>query len=191
MDTLGIIFTVMIVVALVLVGLYVLGNKLQKKQNESQKLIQQNKQIVSAMVIDKKKMKLAESNMPKQVLEGVPWYLKMRKLPMAKVKVGPQFITMLCDNSVFETLPVKRMVKLEVAGAYITGFSTAKKGEKVVERPHKLTFREKLQNKLNNVSNKVEDKKAADAKSNAEFDKKKMERRQQLLAERAAKKNKK
>ncbi len=189
MDTLGIIFTVVIVVALILVGLYILGNKLQKKQSESQALIQQNKQIVSGMVIDKKKMKLTDSNMPKQVIDGVPWYLKMRKFPMAKVKVGPQFLTLICDGSVYENLPLKRMIKLEVAGAYITGFSTAKKGEKVVERPHKLTFREKLQNRLNGISNKVDKKKAADAKSNAEAEKKSQELRQKLQAQKAQKKN--
>ncbi len=154
MDTLGIIFTVILAVALVLVGLYFLGNKLQKKQNESQELIQQNRQVVSAMVIDKKKLKITESGLPKQAIEGVPWYLKIRKLPMAKVKVGPNFMTLLCDTKVFDNLPTKKVVKLEVAGAYIMGFSTAKKGDKIIEKPRKLTFREKIQNRLNGVSNK-------------------------------------
>lgn len=157
MDTLGIIFTVILVVALVLVGLYFLGNKLQKKQSESQRMIQQNRQTVSAMIIDKKKIKLAESNLPKQAIENVPFYMKIRKLPMAKVKIGPQILTLLCDASVFENLPVKRVVKLEIAGAYILGFSTAKKGEKKVDRPQKLTFRQKLVNKLNDVTNKADD----------------------------------
>lgn len=191
MDTLGIIFTVIIVVALVLVGLYFLGNKLQKKQSESQALINQNKQWVSGMVIDKKKMKLSDSNMPKQVMEGVPWYLKFRKFPMAKVKVGPQFLTLICEPKVFENLPLKRMVKLEVAGAYITGFSTAKKGEKVIEHPRKLTFREKLQAKLDSIVGKVDRKKAADAKANAAAEKRSQELRQQMQQQKAQKKNKK
>ncbi len=166
MDTLGIIFTVILVVALVLVGLYFLGNKLQKKQAESQQLIQQNRQTVSAMVIDKKKIKITESGLPKQALEEVPWYLKVRKMPMAKVKIGPQFMTLLCEPKVFETLPLKKMIKLEISGAYIMGYSTAKKGEKVVEKPRKLTFREKLQNKLNRTTEKVEQKRAADKVEN-------------------------
>ncbi len=186
MDTLGIIFTVILVVALLLVGLYFLGNRLQKKQNESQALIQQNRQTVSAMVIDKKKMKLTESNLPKQAIEGVPFYLKIRKLPMAKVKVGPQFMTLLCDPKVFENLPVKRVVKLEIAGAYIMGFSTAKKGEKIIEKPRKLTFREKLQNRINKTTdaatttttnakaNKADGKKAVEAAKKAARDQQRM-----------------
>ena len=166
MDTLGIIFTVILVVALVLVGLYFLGNKLQKKQAESQQLIQQNRQTVSAMVIDKKKIKITESGLPKQALEEVPWYLKVRKMPMAKVKIGPQFMTLLCEPKVFETLPLKKMIKLEISGAYIMGYNTAKKGEKLVEKPRKLTFREKLQNKLNRTTEKVEQKRAADKVEN-------------------------
>lgn len=156
MDTLGIIFTVIFAVALILVGLYFLGSKLQKKQNESQQMIQQNRQTVSAMIIDKKKIKITESNLPKQAIDSVPRYMKLRKLPMVKVKIGPQILTLLCDGKVFENIPLKKMVKLEIAGAYILGFSTAKKGEKKIELPRKLTFREKLMNKLNNTTRKVE-----------------------------------
>ena len=173
MDTLGIIFTILFVIALILTGMYFLGRKLQKKQSESQRMIQQNRQTVSAMIIDKKKIKITESNLPKQAIESVPRYMKLRKLPMAKVKVGPQILTLLCDPKVFDNLPVKKIVKLEVAGAYILGFSTAKKGEKKVELPRKLTFREKLTNKLNSVSNKVDTMKDKDAKANAKAKKSK------------------
>ena len=172
MDTLGIIFTVVLVVALVLVGLYFLGNKLQKKQNEAQQMIQQNRQTVSAMIIDKKKMKIMESNLPKQALDNVPFYMKVRKLPMAKVKIGPQILTLLCDGKVFQNLPVKKVVKLEIAGAYIMGFSTGKKGDKKVEHTHKLTFREKITNRLNGVSNKVSEMQKQNEKENKKAQKK-------------------
>ena len=163
MDTLGIIFTIVVVVALVLVGLYFLGNKLQKKADESQKMINQNKQKVEGFVIDKKKMKLSEAkeSFPKGSFDKVPFYLKIRKLPMAKVKVGPQILTMLVEDSVYKTLPTKRSMRLEVSGAYIMGYSTAKKGEKKYEPPKKLTFREKLLAKANQLKkgNKKENKK--------------------------------
>ncbi len=147
----GVVFTIIFIVALVLVGLYFLGNKLMKKQNEAQQVIRQNRQTVSA----------------RQALESVPGYMKIRKLPMAKVKVGPQITTMLCDPKVFKTLPVKKVVKIEIAGAYILGFSTAKKGEKKVERPHKLTFREKIANKANALSEQKAklDKKSKNSKT--------------------------
>ena len=119
MDTLGIIFTVVIIVILVLVGLYFLGRKLQKKQVASQEMIEQNRQQVSALIIDKKKMKITDSTLPKAAVNQVPFYLKMRKMPMVKVKIGPQIATLLCDGKVFKSLPVKKMVKIEIAGAYI------------------------------------------------------------------------
>ena len=144
MDTLGIIFTVVLVVAAILVGLFFLGRHLQKKQGEAQKAIDQNRQTVQAYVIDKKKMKLSEANFPKAASEKIPFYLKTRKLPMAKVKVGPQIITMLVDTNVYKTLPVKRNLRLEISGAYILGYNTAKKGEKKPEVKRKLTFREKV-----------------------------------------------
>ncbi len=162
MDTMGVIFTIFLVVAAVLVGLYFLGRKLQKKSDESQKMINQNKQTVAAFVIDKKKMKLSEANFPKGSLDSVPFYLKHRKLPMAKVKVGPQIVTMLCDGTVFKTLPIKRNMKLEISGAYILGYSTAKKGEKKPEPPKKLTWREKLSAKMAGMTKK---KDAANSKT--------------------------
>ena len=46
MDTLGIIFTVVLIIAAILAGMYFLGRYLQKKQNESQTLIDQNRQKI-------------------------------------------------------------------------------------------------------------------------------------------------
>ncbi len=165
MDTLGIIFTVVIIVILVLVGLYFLGRKLQKKQVASQEMIEQNRQQVSALIIDKKKMKITDSTLPKAAVNQVPFYLKMRKMPMVKVKIGPQIATLLCDGKVFKSLPVKKMVKIEIAGAYILGYSTAKKGDRKPEPPAKLTFREKLAAKIASLQPSAKgDKKNKDSK---------------------------
>ncbi len=166
MDTLGIIFTVVIIVILVLVGLYFLGRKLQKKQVASQEMIEQNRQQVSpALPIDKKKMKITDSTLPKAAVNQVPFYLKMRKMPMVKVKIGPQIATLLCDGKVFKSLPVKKMVKIEIAGAYILGYSTAKKGDRKPEPPAKLTFREKLAAKIASLQPSAKgDKKNKDSK---------------------------
>ena len=69
MDTLGIIFTVVLIIAAILAGMYFLGRYLQKKQNESQQLIDQNRQKITAYIIDKKKAKVSEANFPKSVME--------------------------------------------------------------------------------------------------------------------------
>lgn len=154
MDALGIIFTILIVIVLILVVLYFVGKKMQKKQYASQQLIQQNKQIISALIIDKKRTKITEANMPKSVMTEVPKRMRFQKVPLVKIKVGPQIITMFTDKNTFEALPVKKIVKLEVSGGYILGYTTQKKGEKKVEFERKLTWREKLANKLDEMQNK-------------------------------------
>lgn len=151
MDALGIIFTILIVIAIIFAILYFVGKKMQKKQAASAHLIQQNKQIISALIIDKKRTKITEANMPKSVMDEVPKRMRFQKVPLVKIKVGPQIITMFTDKNTFEALPVKKIVKLEVSGGYILGYTTQKKGEKKVEFERKLTWREKLANKLDEM----------------------------------------
>ena len=155
MDTLGIIFTVVLVVAALAAGFYFLGKHLQKKQNESQQIIDQNRQKITAFIIDKKKAKVTEANFPKSVLEQMPRRLRWIKMPLVKLKSGPQIVTMFCDKKVFEALPLKKQVQLEVSGGYILSFSTGKKGEKKPEFERKLTWREKLANKVQEWQNKA------------------------------------
>ncbi len=154
MDALGIIFTIVLVIALIFVVLYFVGKKMQKKQAANAHLIQQNKQIISALIIDKKRTKITEANMPKSVMDEVPKRMRFQKVPLVKIKVGPQIITMFTDKNTFEALPVKKIVKLEVSGGYILGYTTQKKGEKKVEFERKLTWREKLANKLQDMQDK-------------------------------------
>lgn len=154
MDALGIIFTILIVIVLIFVVLYFVGKKMQTKQAANAHLIQQNKQIISALIIDKKRTKITEANMPKSVMAEVPKRMRFQKVPLVKIKVGPQIITMFTDKNTFEALPVKKIVKLEVSGGYILGYTTQKKGEKKVEFERKLTWREKLANKLDEMQNK-------------------------------------
>ena len=65
---------VLIVIAVVLVAaiiaLYFLGKRAQKKQQEQQEMLEANKQTVSMLVIDKKRMKLRESGLPQLVQIG-------------------------------------------------------------------------------------------------------------------------
>ena len=116
---------VLIVVAVVLiagaVALYFLGNKAQKKQAEQQELLEANKQTVSMLVIDKKRMKIRDAGLPQMVLDQTPKYLRGSKLPIIKAKVGPQIVSLICDEKIFESVPVKKEVKATVSGIYVTG----------------------------------------------------------------------
>ena len=130
---------VLIVLAVVLVILGVLmfvGNKLQKKQASQQSQIDAAKQVMSMLIIDKKKMKLKEANLPKIVLEQTPKYLRNTKLPIVKAKIGPKVMTLIADAKIYDSLPVKAEVKAEVSGIYIVGVKSVR-GGKPVEEPKK------------------------------------------------------
>ena len=92
--------------------------------------------------------------MPKSVMEQVPKRMFLMKVPLVKVKIGPQIITLFTDKNTLEALPVKKIVKLEISGGYILGFSTQKNGERKVEFERKLTWREKLANKIDEMQSK-------------------------------------
>jgi hypothetical protein len=116
-----ILIIVLVVLAVVLGILYFVGKRLQKKVDSQQGLIESSKQTVSILVIDKKKQKLKDSNLPKMVQDQVPFYLKWRKMPLVKAKIGPKITTLMCDEKVFKSLPVKKLIKVDLAGMYIVG----------------------------------------------------------------------
>ena len=116
---------VLIIVLLVsialLVGLYFLGKRMDKKNAENQEMMRQNAQVVSMLIIDKKKMKMNESGLPASVLETVPKYLRGTKTHVVKAKVGPKNMTLMVDPQIYPIIPVKKEVKATVSGIYITG----------------------------------------------------------------------
>ncbi len=114
-----ILLIVLAIVAVIIGVLYYFGKKMQLKADSQKSLIDQSKMTTSILVIDKKKMKISESNLPKIVQDQVPFYLKFRKVPLVKAKIGPKIATLLCDEKVFKELQVKKQVKVELAGMYI------------------------------------------------------------------------
>lgn len=127
MDLWQIILIIVIVVVGILAGLYFAGKKMQGKADSQQSLINQSKQVVSMLVIDKKKIKITKSNLPKMVIDQVPWYLKFRKMSMVKAKIGPKITTVMCDDKIFKEIPVKKQIKVELAGIYIVKLISVKK----------------------------------------------------------------
>lgn len=123
MDTWQIVLIVIIaIVALALIGLYFLGKRMEKKQAEQQQMMDANAQVVSLMVIDKKKMKIKEAGLPSIVLEQTPKYLRGTKLPIVKVKAGPKIMNLICDAKIYDQLLPKQDIKATVSGIYITSF---------------------------------------------------------------------
>lgn len=111
--------------------------------DSSQEMINQNKMNTSILVIDKKKMKITEANLPKMVVDQVPKFYRIRKMPLVKAKIGPKITTLICDPQVFKTLPTKKQVKVELAGLYITGYKDGQRGPKPASKLDKLKFWQK------------------------------------------------
>lgn len=115
-----VIIIVLAVIIGILIALIIIGRKMQKKQQASQPDIEAASQIISMLVIDKKKMKVKDATLPKVVAEQIPKYMRFAKLPLVKAKVGPKVMTLIADVKVFDALPLKTEVKVAVSGIYIT-----------------------------------------------------------------------
>ena len=125
---LNVLLVILIIVAVAMAVLYFMGRKLEKRQVEQQNLLQAAAQTVTMLVIDKKKLKIKDSNLPKIVQEQTPKYMRWAKIPIVKAKVGPKVTTLLCDEKVFAALPLKTEVKVVISGIYITELKSVRGG---------------------------------------------------------------
>ena len=117
MSTGMIIFLVVLVVLIgICVGLYFFGKKAEKKQAEQKEQMDAVAQTVSMLVIDKKRLKLKEAGLPAAVVENTPKYLRRTRVPIVKAKIGPKIMTLMCEEKVFEVLPVKKEAKVVLSG---------------------------------------------------------------------------
>ena len=117
MSTFTIVLLVILAVLLVaVVVLYFVGKKAQKKQAEQQEQINAMKQT--------------------------PKLLRGSKLPVVKAKVGPQIMTLICDEKIFDAVPVKKEVKADISGIYITGVKGLHGKAPVVEQKKKSKFKQ-------------------------------------------------
>lgn len=152
---------VMIVIAVILiaalVALSIYGKKLQDRQEASQKELENASQSVSLLVIDKKRMKLNESGLPQIVLEQTPKYMRGRKVPIVKAKIGPKIMPLICDEKIFEVIPVRKEVKAIISGIYIMDVKGLRSN--LEARKTKVKFSEKLRMKMDELKKSEEKKK--------------------------------
>lgn len=121
MNTFTIVLLVILAVLVIaLVVLYFLGKKAQKRQEQQQAQIDAMKQTISMLIIDKKRMKMKDSGLPQTVIDQTPKLMRSSKLPIVKAKVGPQIMSLVCEEKIFDSVPVKKEVKAVVSGIYIT-----------------------------------------------------------------------
>lgn len=136
---LNVLIALLIIALIVLVVLYFLGTKLQKRQVEQQQMLEATAQTVSILVIDKKKLKITQSGLPKMVIDQTPKYMRWSKIPVVKAKIGPKVMTLIADARVFESLPVKTEAKVVISGIYITQIKSVR-GSSIPTPPKKKGF---------------------------------------------------
>ena len=127
------IMIIVIVVALaIMFVLYRVGDKLQKKQSAQREQMVEAAQPMNMLIIDNKMRPMKDAGLPKMVMEQTPKRYQKAKLPIAKVKVGPQIMNMICDDAIFDELPTRGEVKAMVSGIYIISVKSVR-GKKVAQ----------------------------------------------------------
>lgn len=134
--------TVLLIVLAVILVLFavliIVGGRLQKKANSQQEQLAAAAQTVSMLIIDKKKLKLSEANLPKIVSDQVPKYARRAKFPIVKARViggGSKPMNLIADAKVFDILPVGKECKVSLSGIYITELKSVRGG--VIPQPEK------------------------------------------------------
>lgn len=143
-----IILIVFLVIAAIAAGLYFLNKWAVKRMDQQQSIIEKSRTVVSIFVIDKKKDKVTNVKLPKAAVAQMPKAAKFMKMYFVQAKIGAQIMTLMCDKKVFNVLPVKKNVKVGLAGIYIVdmiGMKTDKqmKEEKKAKEQAKKTEPEK------------------------------------------------
>ena len=168
---------ILVIVIGVMVALYIVGNKMQKKQSAQKEIMKEQAQPVTMLVIDKKMLPMKDAGLPKVVMEQTPKRYQKAKMPIVKAKIGPQIMNLICDDGIYDQMPVRGEVKAMISGIYIISVKNVR--GKIVEKPGKKTFGEKIrakQRKYQDMYNKEtaeanmskEQKAAAKAKAKEE-----------------------
>lgn len=149
MNPLTIVAIVLGVILVALIILSLVGKKLQKKSDAAQANITAGAQYYSIMVIDKKRMKLSEAGFPQIIVDQTPKWLRGRKVPVVKAKIGPKIASLMCDEKVFDKVPVKKEVKAFMNGIYIVDVKGLRSG--LDTQQEKKSFFKKLRDKAQKV----------------------------------------
>lgn len=174
-----VIMLIIVAVAMIIMGvLYFIGKRLQKKQQVQKDAIREQAQKVTMLVIDKKMLPMKDAGLPKMVMQQTPKRYQKAKLPIVKAKIGPQIMNLICDDGIYDVMPVRGEVKAMVSGIYITEVKNVR--GKIVENPNeKKSLGSKMrakQRKYQNMYNEEvkahelskEEKAAAKAKAKKE-----------------------
>lgn len=145
-----------------LIALSIYGKKLQAKSETSQAELRAGAQTISILVIDKKRMKLKDAGFPQIVLDQTPKYLRRAKVPVVKAKIGPKVASLMCEEKIFDLIPVKKEVKAVMNGIYIIDVKGMRGG--LDAKPEKKKFFARLKDKAQKAADNLDKEKKAKKK---------------------------
>ena len=91
----------------------------------------------------------------KLVIDHTPRALRGAKVPVVKAKIGPKVTNLMCDEKIFDLIPVKKEVKAVMNGIYIMDVKGLRGG--LEQKPEKQgllkRMRAKLQKKAEQTKN--------------------------------------
>ena len=145
-----------------LIALSIYGKKLQAKSEASQAELRAGAQTISILVIDKKRMKLKEAGFPQIVLDQTPKYLRRAKVPVVKAKIGPKVASLMCEETIFDLIPVKKEVKAVMNGIYIIDVKGMRGG--LDAKQEKKKFFARLKDKAQKAADNLDKEKKAKKK---------------------------
>ena len=110
-----------VIVVLLVAGYFFLKKKMGRKMSAQKELVDQHKISTTILILEKRMDKVTNANIPKGIIDQIPKIYKLRKVPIVKAKIGPQVMDLLCEEDVFDKLPEKKSVKVDIAGIFIAG----------------------------------------------------------------------
>jgi uncharacterized membrane protein YqiK len=110
---------VAVVIVALVIGYTILRKRLKKKMDDQKALVDENKINASIFVIEKRKAKITEANLPKNVMSQIPALYKIRKMPLITAKIGQQIVTLVCEDDLYDKIPDKKNINVELAGIFI------------------------------------------------------------------------
>lgn len=148
----AILLIILVIMIAVFAFLYYYGKKMQTKQEENRAQLEAAAQNVSMLVIDKKRMKIKDADLPKIVMEQFPKRYMNAKMPIVKAKIGPRIMSLIAEEEVFDLIPVKAEIKASVSGIYILSIRNFRNAE--VTPPEKKGFLAKIRKKQSELLKK-------------------------------------
>ncbi|HCO28498.1 MAG TPA: hypothetical protein DIT54_03515 [Lachnospiraceae bacterium] len=148
----AVLLIILVIMAGILAALYFYGKKMQQKQEDNRAQLEAAAQNVSMLVIDKKRMKVKDADLPKIVMEQLPKRYMNSKMPIVKAKIGPKIMSLIAEEEVFDLIPVKAEIKASVSGIYILSIRNFRNAE--VAPPEKKGFMAKLRKKQADLTKK-------------------------------------